>query len=459
MNTARIAFRNMSRQKKRSILLVAAIAFGVLVVTLVNGFSAGMLRNVKDNLSHMIGGHLFVNGAEVTASGRLVSVIRDESVALAAIAESGIEPIAITRRTSTFATLLFGANDTLQQIEGVDWAAEEETLRGLTLESGTVDGTEAENTIVLPASAAEKLDVRVGDTVLARITTVTGQQNVGEFLVAATWKSDSLFGFSAAYARIGFINDLLGIPEGQFQSMSMYFEDMSVMNQAGDALHESMATRAKVDPRLDVTSPMDMAAGAAGGEGRDRRAAGMMSGGMGGAFGAGGVTDERWQGTKYSLYTLDDVISPLSQVVGVLNTVSLVVFVILLVIIMVGILNTFRMITIERTREIGTMRSIGMQRAGVRNIFLLEALFVALAGALAGLLIAGIVSIAVSLIPLDAAGFLSMFLRNSRLSIVLQPAQILSSTLIIAVLSLAAAFFPARKASRMDPAVALRTQY
>ena len=57
-----------------------------------------------------------------------------------------------------------------------------------------------------------------------------------------------------------------------------------------------------------------------------------------------------------------------------LKTIGLVIFFILLVITMVGITNTFRMILIERTKEIGTMRAFGMQRHVVRNVFLMEAL-------------------------------------------------------------------------------------
>ncbi|MQY77227.1 MAG: FtsX-like permease family protein [Spirochaeta sp.] len=66
-------------------------------------------------------------------------------------------------------------------------------------------------------------------------------------------------------------------------------------------------------------------------------------------------------------------------------TAGLVVFILLLVITMVGITNTFRMIMLERTREIGTMRALGMQRGSVRNIFLSEALFIAIGALYAGL--------------------------------------------------------------------------
>ncbi len=65
--------------------------------------------------------------------------------------------------------------------------------------------------------------------------------------------------------------------------------------------------------------------------------------------------------------------SALSVITGVLTFV-------LLVIIAVGIMNTLWIAIRERTREIGTLRAIGMQRARVLVMFLTEALMLSLAG-------------------------------------------------------------------------------
>ena len=97
---------------------------------------------------------------------------------------------------------------------------------------------------------------------------------------------------------------------------------------------------------------------------------------------------ETWTGTKYRVFTLNDMLSQVQQIVNVLNSASLVILLILFLIIMVGIRNTFRIIMYERIREIGTMRSIGMQRGEVRSLFLYEASFLSLGGVVAGLLLA-----------------------------------------------------------------------
>ena len=105
------------------------------------------------------------------------------------------------------------------------------------------------------------------------------------------------------------------------------------------------------------------------------------------------------------------------------------------------------------------MRAIGVQRRGVRNMFLLEALFIALAGAAAGLAAAALVAGVASLIPFRNADLLSMFLVHSRLRFGVPAGQLTGNILAIVILSLAAAWLPARRAARLDPVVALRTRY
>ena len=100
---------------------------------------------------------------------------------------------------------------------------------------------------------------------------------------------------------------------------------------------------------------------------------------------------ETWSGIKYRVFTLNDMLQQVQQIVNVLNSASLVILIVLFLIIMVGITNTFRIIMYERIREIGTMRSIGMQREEVRGLFLFEATFLAVGGVLAGIILALII--------------------------------------------------------------------
>ena len=85
MNIISIAMRNLNRQKKRSFLLGGAIAFGIFVITMINGFTGSFVENVSENFSHLFAGHIFIDGVEKTASGKTISIIRDDSKILEAI--------------------------------------------------------------------------------------------------------------------------------------------------------------------------------------------------------------------------------------------------------------------------------------------------------------------------------------------------------------------------------------
>ena len=63
---------------------------------------------------------------------------------------------------------------------------------------------QAENAVILPLPAAERLGVEVGETILIKLETLTGQHNVGELVVAAFVEDQEQFGLSAAYV-IGLI--------------------------------------------------------------------------------------------------------------------------------------------------------------------------------------------------------------------------------------------------------------
>ena len=139
---------------------------------------------------------------------------------------------------------------------------------------------------------------------------------------------------------------------------------------------------------------------------------------------------------------------------GALNGLAFIVLLVLFVIIVVGITNTFRMVIVERTREIGTMRALGMKRRSVRNLFLLEALLLFLGGAVAGLGGAALIMDVLRLFNFGSGTF-AMILQGGRLSFSLPAAQTIAQLLLVGLLTVLAALYPARRAARLSPARAL----
>ena len=440
----RIAFRNTGRQKKRSVLLAGAIAFGVVVVTILNGFTGGVSRNIEGALTDMIGGHVYVSGTELTDSRLIINVIRDSDgsgSSLASAVDEVEDDIAeLNRRSRTLGTLIFGSKQTNQFVEGVDWHGEPSFFPSLSLTAGSLPREEDRNALILPESVAGRLRVEIGDQVLVRVATVTGQQNVGELVLAATTEDAGFMAFSSAFVRLDYLGELIGTGAGQFQLLHLYLRDPRQSDRVAEVLRARLPIAPEEEQEQEEGGPPP---------------------GTPGAFGAGvsrlADDEEPWEGTRFEITTLDDIMAQVSDLFRVLDIVSLVVFLILLTITMVGVVNTFRMVLLERISEIGTMRAVGMQRGSVRGIFLMEAGFIGLLGALIGLVLAGIVMLVLGQFSLDTDSPLQFFLDDGRLTFAVPPLSVLTNVAILLALSLLAAFIPARRAARMDPAVALRS--
>ena len=80
MSIVKIAWRNVERQERRSNLLVGAIAFGVIVILMINSLASGFINNAQNNFTSLLGGHVYISGEEVLESGRVVSRIDDTYV-------------------------------------------------------------------------------------------------------------------------------------------------------------------------------------------------------------------------------------------------------------------------------------------------------------------------------------------------------------------------------------------
>lgn len=436
----RIAFRNTGRQKKRTVLLAGAIAFGVLVVTLLNGFTGGVSRNITRTVTDLIGGHVYVSGSELTDSRLIVNVI-DEAGGSGASLQGAVDQVSaqtdmVNRRSRTLATLIFGSKQTNQLLDGVDWDGEPSFFPSLSVVAGALPGPDDRSALILSVSSAERLRAEVGDRVLARLATVTGQQNVGELVLAATVEDSGIAGFSSGFVRLDYLGELIGTAAGEYQMLHLYLRDPRQSDQVAQALRARLPTAPETEEEQD--------------------------GGPGGGGFFGGISrlpddQEPWDGTRYDVTTIDDVMAETSTLFQVLNTVSLSVFLILLTITMVGVVNTFRMVLLERIQEIGTMRAVGMQRGAVRSIFLMEATFISLIGAVGGLLLAAAAMLILGQVEFQTDSPLQFFLDDGRLTFAVPPLTMAANVAILIVLSLGAAAIPARRAARLDPAAALRS--
>ncbi len=446
MNTLiKIAFKNLNRQKKRSFLLGGAIAFGIMIVTVINGFAGAFIGNLAGNMADLFAGHVFVEGVEKSESKKVLEIIRDDKAVNEALAASGIDSRLVQRRSAADTTVVFEGKKSNQAVYGADFAGETYLRKRLVLKEGSYEDLLQPKSLVLSEKVAKKIKAQVGDKVLLQLKTVAGQNNVGEFTLRGLTFDMGIFSNMIAYASQDYFNELLALGPNEYQLYGIMLDDLTKAESAKDALVAALKPRAQV-----FELPADEAAASSG-----SGAAAMMQSRYMKLNKL--AKKETWEGTKYRVFTINDMISQVEQVSGVINTASVVILAVLFLIIMVGISNTFRMVMYERIKEIGTMRSLGMQRPSVKRLFLFEAGFLAAGGTIAGLAFSALVMAVLSLFDFGTATFFSLFLRSGHLTFSVGVGQTVLDFAIVLVLTLLAAFLPARKASRLEPAVALRT--
>jgi putative ABC transport system permease protein len=119
-----------------------------------------------------------------------------------------------------------------------------------------------------------------------------------------------------------------------------------------------------------------------------------------------------------------------------------------IVVALIGIVNTLMLSVFERTHEIGLLRAVGMKRGQVRAMIRAESVIVALVGAVVGIVVGTALGIA-----------LARALRNNGVTTLSVPVASLIGFLILsALLGLAAATWPARRAARLDVLAAIAAE-
>jgi putative ABC transport system permease protein len=134
------------------------------------------------------------------------------------------------------------------------------------------------------------------------------------------------------------------------------------------------------------------------------------------------------------------------QVKSLFDTIFSFIFSIVAIVVIMSVVNTMSMTVVERTREIGTLRALGMKRGQIVALFSVEALLLATVGVAVGVAVTLVVVFAVNSFGLSYVPPSSS--DRVPLLVDILPGGMALTFLMLALLTSIAALFPASGASR-----------
>lgn len=437
MKYYKIASRNVKRQKKKSNMLTFAIAFGTMVIILIQSLTSGLMINIENGITSSLGGHIYISGEEQLDSGKIVKKISDTEILETSIDD--INPELINnyhKRTNSEGNLIFHSQSTYSTLVGVDWEKEEDLIKDLILIEGSLEGINDSNSIVLSEDAYKDLNLKIGDETIFSFQTVSGQENVAYFTVIAVAQSNSIIGISSNYVSIKELNEVVGLEEDEYQTITLELNDANNINLVQQNIETSIIENGGILPEPSEDDGDFMAMRMS-----------MFSSDV----------NEEWEGTRFNISNLTDYTSAVLTIINIINAIAYVIFFIMLLITMIGLINTFRLIMNERVLEIGTMRAMGLQKKNVKKLFNLEGILIAIKGVPYGLIAELIITRIVGLIPINPEQTaLSIILKDNKIYFPINIGFIIFVAILVTLISLFAVSRPVNKALKKTVAEELR---
>jgi len=126
-----------------------------------------------------------------------------------------------------------------------------------------------------------------------------------------------------------------------------------------------------------------------------------------------------------------------------------------------GIINTMLMAVLERTKELGMLMAIGMNRKRIFNMIMLETIFLTVVGAVAGMLLGWAIAAALGKTGIHFSGWGEGFEAigfAARVYPIVTPEFLIFTAIMVIFTAIFSSIWPARKALKLNPVEALRTE-
>jgi len=426
----RIALLSLFEHRRRTAFLGAAVAAVTALFILLNGLSAGIRHTLVDTATTLSTGHLNVGGFYKVTSGQAGPVVVEYPKVKEAVKAALPELDFMVERGRGWGKIVSDTSAMQAGIAGIDIAHESAFKSVLRITSGNIDELSQPNTILLFEAQVKKLKVKVGDAITISAQTTRGVANTIDCRIVAVAEDVGLLSQWNVFVSSDSLRSLYQLRPDVTGAIQIHLKPQ-YQNDLGPLAARLRTSLEKAGYRVMEPDP---------------RAFWMKF---------EGVSREDWTGQKLDVTSWEDELSFMTWTLGALNGLSLILMVILLAIVITGIMNTMWIAIRERTREIGTLRAIGMQRGSVVRMFLWESfllgVFGAVAGAVVGAMTAGVLNSANIHVPLSV----QLFLMSDTLKLSVLPSALGGAIVLISIVTGLAALYPALRAARLKPVDAM----
>ncbi|PKP04667.1 MAG: ABC transporter permease [Bacteroidetes bacterium HGW-Bacteroidetes-6] len=401
-----IAWKNIWRNKLRSLIVIAAVFLGVtggiFSSAVMNGAAQQRIRDYIDlESAHIrIDNPKFDENNEVgffiPQADSICQIIAQNENAEAVTARINIQAMAATASANGGVKVLAIDPETEKQVFKM-----QETICDT---CGDFFATNKANRVVIGDKLAKKLNLKLKSKIVLTFQDLEGN------LISAAFKVSGIFHTSnnavneyRIFVRRSDFQPLIMMPEGAASEIYVRLKD-------SDKIDENAAVFKKLFPQLNI---------------------------------------QTWRETDPSVGYVDQMMNAFMY---------LFMFIILLAI-GFGIVNTMLMIVLERTRELGMLASIGVTRRRLFAMITLETTLLSLIGGVSGMIVSKIVIVWTGNTGLDlssigqgleAAGYSSFIYPSVSWSF------FFGVSILIVLTGIIASLYPARKATKLNPADAVR---
>ena len=417
LSTVKIAWRNLGRNRNRTLLAMAAIALGQLTLVTVNCMMAGMFDEMLRTITGPLIGHVQIHHGEWREE-RAVDLFIDKLAQVKS--EVARTPAVATISARIYAPVLVASGEKTDEpadaetgmVVGLDVDAE--TREGGILASLTPSEWPGPGTVVVGKILARKLGITAGQRVA-----VIGQDADG-------FPASDLFEVKAVIHSMTDVVNRLGVV--------MAMTDAGTLLAMPDQAHEIVV------------------------QGRDVRDAEKLAAAIAALPALAGMEVLPWREAAPELVTLIDM----------KDWMDIIFLLILFVAAAAGIANTMTMSAFERRHEFGMLLALGSSPGRIVRMVLVESIILGLAGVAIGsvlgsaiVLITGQTGIDYSAITSVNADDIDFAFKGLNISYVMHPKfewrHVLFGVVAVTITSIWASVWPAALAARLEPVEAMRS--